>query len=90
MVHCKLLKFEDSNRCKGQAFLTFDTDDAAKLAIRVMNGSTWKEIDEPGTKTKKKKKDAAAGKEKKELKLKVTKVLNRFVTKKKGGGKPRV
>jgi hypothetical protein len=92
LVHCKLLKFEDSNRCKGQAFLTFDSEEGATLAIRVMNGSIWKEIVEPGmaTKGKKKKTSSAASTEggaKKELKLKVTKALNRFVTKKKPAGK---
>lgn len=91
LVHVKLLKFEDSKRCKGQAFLTFDSDEGAKLAIRVMNGSIWRDIEEPGTATKsgkKKKKDAGTSEgAKKELKLKVTKVLNRFVTKKKKGGK---
>ncbi len=87
LVHCKLLKFEDSNRCKGQAFLTFDSEEGAKLAIRVMNGSIWKEIVEPGmaAKGKKKKIATAEGGPKKELKLKVTKALNRFVTKNKTG-----
>ncbi|KAL3768211.1 hypothetical protein ACHAWU_001901 [Discostella pseudostelligera] len=92
LVHCKLLKFEDSNRCKGQAFLTFDSEEGATTAIRVMNGSIWKEIVEPGMATKGKKKTAKSssattseGGAKKELKLKVTKALNRFVTKKKMG-----
>lgn len=91
LVHVKLLKFEDSKRCKGQAFLTFDSDEGAKLAIRLMNGSIWKDIEEPGTAAKsgkKKKKDAGSSEgAKKELRLKVTKVLNRFVTKNKKGGK---
>ena len=91
LVHCKLLKFEDSNRCKGQAFLTFDSDLGAKLALK-LNGSVWEDIEEPGTSSKKKKKKKgkkAAGTTgadtKKELRLKVTKVLNRHVTKKKAG-----
>jgi hypothetical protein len=86
LVHCKLLKFEDSNRCKGQAFLTFDSDLGAKLALK-LNGSIWEDIEEPGTSSKKKKNKKAAGTTgadtKKELRLKVTKVLNRHVTKKK-------
>ena len=87
LVHCKLLKFEDSNRCKGQAFLTFDSDLGAKLALK-LNGSIWEDIEEPGTSSKKKKKGkkaagTASADTKKELKLKVTKVLNRHVTKKK-------
>jgi hypothetical protein len=88
LVHCKLLKFEDSTRCKGQAFLTFDSDLGAKLALK-LNGSVWEDVEEPGVATKKKKKGAKEssddGNKKKELKLKVTKVLNRHVTKKKFG-----
>ncbi|KAL7456693.1 hypothetical protein ACHAWC_008181 [Mediolabrus comicus] len=88
LVHCKLLKFEDSNRCKGQAFLTFGSDLGARLALK-LNGCIWEDIEEPGTSSKKKKKDKkAAGTSadtKKELRLKVTKVLNRHVTKKKAG-----
>ena len=86
LVHCKLLKFEDSNRCKGQAFLTFDSDEGAKIALQ-LNGATWEDVEEPGVATKKKKKNSAkeSSDKKKELKLKVTKVLNRHVTKKKFG-----
>ena len=94
LVHCKLLKFEDSSRCKGQAFLTFDSEEGATMAIRAMNGSTWREIAEPGMAIAKGKKKKTSGAltnaevgAKKELKLKVTKALNRFVTKKKTGGK---
>ena len=86
LVHCKLLKFEDSTRCKGQAFLTFDSDLGAKLALK-LNGSVWEDVEEPGVSAKKKKKNGAkeSSDKKKELKLKVTKVLNRHVTKKKFG-----
>ena len=92
LVHVKLLKFEDSKRCKGQAFLTFDTDEGALLAIERMNGSVWKDVDDPGMSSKKMNNKKKGGKneeeeKKKELRLKVTKVLNRFVTKKKKGGK---
>ena len=89
LVHCKLLQFEDSKRCKGQAFLTFDSDEGAKLALK-LNGSTWKEMqgeDQGGTKSGKKKKKGddgnTSGEERKKLKLRVSKVLNRFVTKRK-------
>ena len=47
LVHCKLLKFEDSTRCKGQAFLTFDSDLGAQLALK-LNGSVWEDVEEPG------------------------------------------
>ena len=91
LVHCKLLKFEDSKRCKGNGFLTFDSDDAAKLAIKCMNASVWKDIEEPGISSKKTKKGKDGNvTEKKELKIKVVPVLNRFVTKNKkweGGNK---
>ena len=92
VVHVKLLKFEDSKRCKGQAFVTFDTDEGAAAAMSKMNGSLWREAVEPGIATangKKKKnkgkteEDVAAGGgegSKRELRLKVTRALNRFVT----------
>ncbi|KAL9186740.1 hypothetical protein ACHAXT_010460 [Thalassiosira profunda] len=89
MVHCKLLKFDDSKRCKGTGFLTFGGDAGAKLALK-LNGAVWKEVDEPGTASKKKKKKGAKGgeeREHKELRLKVAKVLNRRVTKMKRGKK---
>lgn len=101
VVHVKLLKFEDSKRCKGQAFLTFDTDEGATMAINKMNGSVWKEVAEPGISStvttsttkggKKQKKKTNADDEggpKRELRLKVTRALNRCVTgvKKTGGG----
>mmetsp|Transcript_38089 Transcript_38089/g.77780 ORF Transcript_38089/g.77780 Transcript_38089/m.77780 type:complete len:400 (+) Transcript_38089:81-1280(+) len=85
LVHCKLLKFEDSTRCKGQAFLTFDSDLGAQLALK-LNGSVWEDVEEPGVAAKKTKKNGTKeSSEKKELKLKVTKVLARHVTKKKFG-----
>ena len=88
LVHCKLLKFEDSSRCKGQGILTFESDLGAQLALK-LNGSAWEDVEEPGVATKKKKKSGAkesiSSDKKKELKLKVTKVLNRHVTKKKFG-----
>lgn len=101
VVHVKLLKFEDSKRCKGQAFLTFDTDEGATMAINKMNGAVWKEITEPGIsstiitptgkggKKQTKKNVDNEGGPKKELRLKVTRALNRFVTgvKKTGGGR---
>lgn len=80
LVHCKLHKFEDSQRCKGTGILTFESDESAKVALK-LNGSIWKDIEEPGTKTKKPKKKGSDDGEKKELRLKVTKLLNRFVTK---------
>ncbi len=89
LVHCKLLKFEDSQRCKGQAFLTFDSDEAAKRALK-LSGMIWEDVEEEGVSTKKKgkgkkNKGEEEKKEKKELRLKVSKVLNRFVTKQKKG-----
>lgn len=91
LVHLKLLRFEDSKRCKGQAFLTFASDGAARQALR-LNGAVWEEAEaEVGAKRKKRKTMAAqegaeGGEKRKELRLKVTKVLNRFMTKKQSGG----
>jgi RNA recognition motif. (a.k.a. RRM, RBD, or RNP domain) len=80
VVHVKLIKFEDTKRCKGQAFVTFATPEAAKKALR-LNGSVI-----PSTVAPTKPKGSAENKQKKELKLKVTKVLNRVVTKTKRSG----
>ena len=80
VVHIKLLKFEDSQRCKGQGILTFDTDNGAKAALK-FNGEIWTQEEGP-----KKKKKKVEKKESKELRLKVSKVLNRFVTKKQKRG----
>eukprot|EP00986_Skeletonema_menzelii_P007122 scaffold2761_cov137-Skeletonema_menzelii.AAC.3 len=57
LVHCKLLKFEDS-------------DLGAKLALK-LNGSAWEDVEEPGVSAKKKKNGSSD--KTKELKLKVTK-----------------
>jgi RNA recognition motif. (a.k.a. RRM, RBD, or RNP domain) len=78
--HCKLIKFEDTGRCKGQAFLTFDTVDAAKKALR-MSGTLIENPAPPLPDPKKKQDKAEQSKRKEQLKLKVTKVLNRFLTK---------
>jgi hypothetical protein len=64
---CKLLLFEDSKRCKGNGFLTFETAEGAKNALK-LNGTIFSLGD---------KKDKKA----KELKLGVTKVRNRKQTK---------
>jgi len=78
VVHCKLLKFEDTGRCKGQAILAFETDEGARKALTLSGTVIDNEVPSP---KKKEQKDSAATK-RKELKLKVTKVLNRTVTKK--------
>lgn len=60
--------------------MTFATPEAAKKALR-LNGSLI-----PSTVSPAKPKAGVEHKQKKELKLKVTKVLNRVVTKTKRGG----
>lgn len=87
--HCKLIKFADTGRCKGQAFVTFATADAAQQALRLLNGAVIENPAAPlplsaDAKKKTKQNEAAASapnKRKEQLKLKVTKVLNRFLTK---------
>ena len=80
VLHVKLIKFEDTKRCKGQAFVAFATLDEAKKALR-LNGTVI-----PSVMTSAKSKDAVVNKQKKELKLKVTKVLNRVATKQSNKG----
>lgn len=74
IVHCKLIKFEDTGRCKGQAYITFETDEGALKALQ-LSGST---IDNEVPSSAKKQE---AKSQRSELKLKVTKALNRFLTK---------
>jgi len=77
VVDCKLLLFEDTKRCKGTGFVTFDSDEGAKKAM-ALNGTV---LDFPKKKDEDKKKDKGAGKPQKELTLFVKKVLNRTMTK---------
>ncbi len=78
VVHCKLIQFEDTKRCKGQAFVTFATPEAAKNALK-LNGTVIPSSTTTAAASKKAKKDVGTTKE---LKLKITKVLNRALTKK--------
>ena len=72
----RLIKFEDTGRCNGQAYVTFNSDEGAKRAIK-LSGTTL------GSFSEKKKKNNTGNPEaaRKELKLKVSKVLNRKKTK---------
>ena len=81
IAHCKLVTFADTGRCKGQAFISFDTDEGAKLALK-LNGQALANETAPKKKGKKEAPSTGATEEhRKELKLKVTKVLNRVQTK---------
>ena len=74
--HCKLVKFPDTGRCKGQAYVTFASAEDAQAALK-LNGTTIPNI----AAVTPQKGGAAAESKRTELKLKVTKVLNRFQTK---------
>jgi hypothetical protein len=75
MKNCKLLTFPDTGRCKGQAFLTFDSEKAAKKAIELSGIPVDNSISaEEG--------DTEGKNRKQTLTLKVTKQLNRSQTKK--------
>ena len=75
IVQCKLVTFADTGRCKGQAFITFESDEGAMLALK-LNGQVLQ--NEPAPKKGNKK---VMEQIPKELRLKVTKVLNRIQTK---------
>ncbi|OEU14112.1 hypothetical protein FRACYDRAFT_242464 [Fragilariopsis cylindrus CCMP1102] len=84
-----LIKFDDSKRCNGQAYVTFNTDEGAKLALE-LTGITINaaELSSDVNDAKKKKKNGKEGEEnsdvvvkRKELKLKVSKVRGRNETK---------
>jgi hypothetical protein len=78
VASCKLLKFGDTGRCNGQAYVTFDTDKAAEEALK-LSGTM---IDNaPSDDSKKKGKKSAEGEKRKQLKLKVSKAVNRNVSK---------
>lgn len=79
VVSCKLIKFGDTGRCNGQAYVTFDTDKAAEEALK-LSGTM---IDNgPSDDSKKSGKKSGDGSKRKQLKLKVSKAVNRLVSKK--------
>ena len=78
VASCRLIKFEDTGRCKGQAYITFDSEKGAGEALKI-SGTTIDASAGSSDKKKKKKSDASPSK-RKELKIKVSKVLNRKVT----------
>jgi hypothetical protein len=84
IVSCKLVKFEDTGRCNGQAYVTFDSDASAKKALS-LSGTI---IDanalssEPNNKKNNKSNKDTTPIKRRDLKLKVSKVLNRRKTKK--------
>jgi len=69
VVDCKLLVFADTKRCKGNGFLTFDSDEAAKKALKLHGTPFSMDMDIEEDK-----------KSKKQLTLGVKKVLNRRQT----------
>eukprot|EP00934_Nitzschia_sp_Nitz4_P006095 Nitzschia sp. Nitz4//scaffold9_size221794//201390//202439//NITZ4_001384-RA/size221794-processed-gene-0.353-mRNA-1//-1//CDS//3329561115//6085//frame0 len=74
---CRLVKFGDTGRCNGQAYVSFVTDGAAEKALK-LSGTT---LDNEKPDKKKKGKKTEEQSRRKELKLKVTKVKNRRLTK---------
>ncbi len=80
----RLVTFEDTKRCNGQAYVSFDTDEGAQNAIRLSGTTLDAEAltsSTDGKNSKKKGKDVESHARRKELKLKVSKVLNRRKTK---------
>ena len=78
VVHCKLLTFEDTKRCKGQAFVTFEEEESAKKALKMTGEVLDYEPEDGGKKKKKSKGDAEMPK--KALTLRVSKVKSRIAT----------
>jgi hypothetical protein len=75
--HCNLFTYDDTGRCKGQGIVTFETEEAAEKALK-LSGTVIGNAVAP----KKKGEEASPEEKRKELKLKVTRVLNRTFTKK--------
>ena len=79
----RLVKFEDTKRCNGQAYISFDTDEGAQRAIALSGTTLDAEALAPSSdsiNSKKKKDDGESPAKRKQLKLKVSKVLNRRKT----------
>jgi hypothetical protein len=81
IVHCKLLKFEDSKRCKGQAYVTLESAVDAQQLRTKLDGWTIPPQYDTTDNSDITPQDHPSNK--KVLRLKVSKVLNRNVTKKK-------
>jgi hypothetical protein len=78
ITHCNLFTYDDTGRCKGQGIVSFETEEAAEKALQ-LSGTVIANIE---ASLKKKDKDESPEEARKtELKLKVTKVLNRSFTK---------
>lgn len=77
VASCKLVKFGDTGRCNGQAYVTFGSDEAATKALKLSGTTIDSEKEEK--KPKAKKADASSPK-RRELKLKISRVLNRRLT----------
>ncbi|KAG7337399.1 RNA recognition motif containing protein [Nitzschia inconspicua] len=78
VTSCKLLTFEDTKRCNGQAIVTLSSDQAATEALKLSGTTMGGGLSQAKAKGKKEEDSPA---KRKDLKLKVTKVLNRRKTK---------
>jgi len=83
VARAKLLTFPDTGRCKGQAYVTFQTEESAKKALSLSGTVLEDDGDDDQNNKKGKRKQEKVKKPHKELKLKVTKVLSRVATKEK-------
>jgi RNA recognition motif-containing protein len=72
VLNTKLIKFADTGRCKGQAYITFQTQEGANKALK-LSGTTVENKESNNSKEK-----ATNEKQRTDLKLKVTKALNRI------------
>jgi hypothetical protein len=77
IAHTKIVLFPDTGRCKGQAYVTFESKEGAAKALE-LSGSV---IDNDDGASKDKSPKSPTTNKRKELKLKVTKALNRIATK---------
>jgi hypothetical protein len=82
LLHIKVIEFPDTGRCKGQALVTFKTIEGTQKAL-TMNGTTI----ENNVATEKK--GPSSETKRKDLKLTVTKALNRVASKAKRRNKSR-
>ena len=80
VAYVKLLHFQDTKRCNGQGYISFDTEEGAQRAIQLSGIVLDPEaLLSSSDKTKKSNKESSV--KRKQLKLKVSKALNRIKTK---------
>ena len=81
VLNCKLIKFGDTGRCNGQAYVSFDSEEATSKALKLSGTIIDNGSDDSLKKSGGKSSEPA---KRKQLKLKVSKAVNRRATSSRG------